>query len=241
MANVPLLNEPNYTNGGMTFLQMVQRLAIESGSSGSVPATTIGQTGMSLRLVNWIASAWQDIQNEKQDWFFMRQPVSFNTVAGQQSYTAAQAGIASFANYKLNSFRQYRVSMGYGSEQKIGFLNYDTFRDLYQYATMRTTSQMPVAFTIDPQKNFLLGPIPDDIYTINGEGYALPTLFSTDADTTTMPHQYDMAVVWKALVYYGTYESAAESVMRGTAEYTRLMDKLYVDQSPAISFGPSLA
>ena len=241
MANVPLLNEPNYSSGGMTFLQMVQRLRQESGTSGSSPTTTVNQVGDFKKLVDWVSTAWMDIQNEKPDWFFMRQPVSFNTTAGKSTYTAAEAGITSFGNYKLDSFRQYNVAMGYGSEQRLNFVAYDTFRDLYQYATMRTMTQMPVTFTIDPSKNFVLGPIPNDVYCVNGEGFALPTEFSADSDRPTMPSQYHMAIVWRALMYYGQFESAPEAYSHGANEYRRLMNRLYADQMPTIIFGPALA
>ena len=241
MANVPLLTEPNYTSGGLSFLQMVKRLRQESATSGSDPVTTVLQTGDIKRLVDWVSTAWMDIQTEKNDWFFMRQPISFNTVAGQSSYTSAQTGTTSFGNYKRDSFRQYLVSSGFGSEQRLNFMPYDTFRDMYQYATMRTTTQMPVIFTIDPSKNFLLGPIPNDIYTVNGEGYAMPTEMTLDTDRPTMPSQYHMAIVWRALMYYGQYEAASDAYSHGQNEYRRLMNKLYIDQMPDIIFGAPLA
>lgn len=241
MANVPLITVPNYGAGGLNFLQLVQRLRQESASSGSPPTTTVSQTGDSRKLVDWVSTAWMDIQNEKPDWFFMRQPISFNTVAGIQTYNQSQTGVASFGNFKRDSFRQYRVSQGFGSEQRINFMPYDTFRDMYQYGTMRSTSQMPVIFSIDPVKNFLIGPIPDDIYTINGEGYALPTEFLTDTDRPTMPSQFHMAIVWRALMYYGQSEAASEAYSHGQNEYRRLMNRLYEDQMPTMTFGPPLA
>lgn len=121
MANVPLLLEPNYGTNAMTYLQMLQRLQQESSTSGTVPSTCQNVTGDLARLCGWINQAWVDIQNERSDWFFMEQPVSFNTIVGQQAYNAAQAGLSSFANYDISSFRQYNVSMGFGSEQSLLF------------------------------------------------------------------------------------------------------------------------
>ena len=240
-TNVPVIPEPNYGVGGLTFLQMVQRLRQESATSGAAPATTVNQIGDVKRLIDWVSTAWMDIQNQKKDWFFMRQPISFNTVAGQQSYTAQQANIQSFGNYKRDSFRQYSLALGFGSEQRLNFIPYDTFRDMYQYASMRTTSQLPVVFTIDPAKNFLLGPIPNDIYVVNGEGYAMPTEFINDNDRSTMPSQYHMAIVWRALMYYGQYEAASEAFSHGQNEYNRLMNRLLDDQMPEVMFGAPLA
>lgn len=237
---VPSLSEPNYLNGGMSFLQMVQRLRQESGTSGNGPVTVAAQTGDYKRLVDWISTAWMDIQNERRDWFFMRQAISFNTVAGQRAYTAEQAGVASFGNFKRDSFRQYRVSIGFGSECDIYFLPYDQFRNMYMRNSTRTLTGQPLNFTIDPSKNFLLGPIPDAIFNINGEGYAMPTEFALDADRSTMPSQYHMAIVWKALQYYGTYEAASESFDRGKTAYDAIMSPLYVDQLPEFCLGEPL-
>lgn len=239
-GNVPALPEPNYSAGGMSFLQMVQRLRQESGTSGAAPSTTVNQSGDIKNLVDWISSAWMDIQTERADWFFMRQPVSFNTVAGQSSYTAAQAGLASFGNYKRDSFRQYLVAGGVASEMDLPYLAYDRFRDAHLFGSERTRTQLPLHFTIDPQKNFLIGPIPDAVYNINGEGYALPTEFALDADRPTLPSQFHMLIVWRALIYYGYKEAAPEALTFGENEHKRIMRQLMRDQLPDVTVAGAL-
>lgn len=241
MSNVPALSQPNYTAGGLNFLQMVQRLRQESGTSGSAPTTTVNQIGDIKRLVDWVATAWMDIQNEKTDWFFMRQPISFNTVAGQQVYSAAQCGVASFGNFKFDSFRFYRVSAGHPSELLLNYLLYDDFRNVHLFGSNRDRIQLPINFSIDPSKNFVIGPTPDDIYNVNGEGFAMPTELSIDTDRPTMPSQYHMAIVWRALMYYGQFEAAPEAYSHGQNEYTRLMRRLYADQAPMIVQANALA
>ncbi len=198
MSNVPLLPEPNYAAGGMSFLDMVKRLRQESGTSGAAPFSTVNQSGDVRNLVDWISTAWMDIQNERRDWFFMRQPVEFTTTAAKSLYSASEAGIASFGNFKLDSFRQYRAGL-VASEMDLPYLPYDMFRNAYLFGAERTRTQLPLHFTVDPQKNFLLGPIPDAAYVINGEGYALPTELTQDSDRPTMPSQYHMAIVWRAV------------------------------------------
>lgn len=241
VANVPALAQPNYTDGGLSFLDMVKRLHQESGSSGAAPTTTISQKGDIKRLVDWVSSAWMDIQAERRDWFFMLQPVEFTTVAGKRLYSAVESGVTSFGNFKLDSFRQYRASVGFGSEMDIYHMPYDAFRNRFLRSTMRTQIGMPIAFAVDPSKNFLLGPIPDDAFIVNGEGYAMPTEMSLDTDRPTMPPQYHMAVVWKALQYYGTYEAAAESLARAEKSYKDVMAGLYADQLPSVEMGGALA
>lgn len=241
MANVPALTEPNYASGGLSFLGLVQRLHQESATSGEKPATTVGQRGDARRLVDWISTAWMDIQNERTDWFFMTQPVEFVTSANKGSYSAADAGLASFANYKIDSFRQYRVAAGVGSEMELVYMPYAQFRNLHLFGNMRTLRQIPYNFTVDPAKNLLLGPVPDDVYNINGEAFALPTEFSQDSDRPTMPTQYHMMIVWRALMYYGQKEAAPEAYTHGQNEYDRLKRLLLQDQLPTVQIGGAIA
>ena len=239
-TNVPPLPQPNFARRGMSFLDMVKRLHQESGSSGALPSSTVNQVGDVKKLVDWISTAWMDIQNDRQDWFFMREPISFYTTAAKRDYTVEEARIETFANYKLDSFRQYRLSVGFDSEMDLAFMPYDQFRNFYLRGANRSMTGQPVSFTVDPAKNFLIGPIPDDIYNVNGEGYAMPTEMLLDADRPTMPSQYHMAIVWKALQYYGTFEAAAESEARGRMAYDMLMGPLLIDQLPEIELGGPL-
>src|SRR3954469_11295296 len=100
----------------MDRLDLVQRLAIECGVSGTVD-TTIDQTGENLRLVGWIDTAWQELQTKHDDWAWLRSSVllgggaSFVTVAGQAYYPlgsgAGTSGVtaAALGKWEEGSFR----------------------------------------------------------------------------------------------------------------------------------------
>jgi hypothetical protein len=239
-GNVPSLPLPNYASGGMSFLALVQRLHQESATSGIAPASTVNQTGDAKRLVDWIATAWMDIQSERRDWFFLREPVQFTTTAGKASYTALDAGLLSFASYKTDSFRAY-VDGNVASEEALNYQPWDTFRNVHLMGSQRTLQQRPYDFTVDPAKNFVLGPIPDAAYVVNGEAYALPTPLANDADRPALPPQYHMMIVWRALVYYGYKEAAPEALTFGQNEYERMMRELMADQLPEVAVGGAIA
>lgn len=229
---------------GYTFLQLVQRLRSEAGVSGADPVTCQNQTGEILRLVRWINDAWLDIQNVHTDWFFLRQPFTFNTntVTAQQVYSPLQCNTVNFGNWKKDSCRIYSVPNGVGNEMILPFIGWDEFRNLYLYGTMRELQNRPVLYSIDPQKNFVLGATPDTSgYTVDGEYYTVATYLVNDTDIPVMPPQYQMAIVYRALMWYGLYEGASEAVERGTSEYKTIMARLQLDQLPAMTFGPSLA
>lgn len=224
----------------MTFLQLVQRLRQECGVSGTAPTTTVGQSGEIARLVNWINQAWYDIQSMHEDWLFMRGNVSFNTVDGTQTYTATAAGITSLGNFKRDSFRAYPTGAP-ESERFLLYIPYDQFRNFYLFGGNRTVEGPPVAFTISPDKDLLFGPIPDAVYNINGEYFQKPALFTADSDEPTIPAQFQMVIVYKAMQFYGQYEAAPEVYAAGMEHYGRMMARLQIDQLPSIEFGGPLA
>ena len=231
----------------MNYLQLVNRAGLECGVASAQVTTLVGQTSMeSLRFAGWVQDAWNDIQIEQQQWRFMTQTFSFNTTAGQQSYapTVAQptgCGLANFANWKYKSSRCYLTSTGYSDEQIQNYMDWDQFRNLYEYGNMRTTQQRPVIWAADPQKNYTLGPVPDNIYTIDGEYFMAPQVLSADTDTPYMPSQFHMAIVYGAMQSYAAYEAAPEVMQRGMAGWQKVMGKLRFDQLPLLTSGPPLA
>ena len=230
----------------MNYLQLVNRLRVECGVSGAnVPLTTVvALTGESYRMANWINSAWVDVQTAKEDWQWMRNPVQFNTVTQQQIYTPTEAGVGTtFGNWKRDSWRASSVGQNYADEQLMNYMDYTTFRNLYMYGNMRTTYARPVVITIDPDKSLGFGSIPDQPYVIVGEYYVQPTEFAlaTDAPPTVFPDRFQMMIVYRAMMFYGGYESAPEVYQRGEFEFKRLMNRLDIDQLPTIVSGPPLA
>lgn len=230
----------------MNYLQLINRLRVECGVSGaSTPLITVtGLTGESYRMASWINTAWVDVQTAKEDWQWMRNPVEFNTVTQQQIYTPTQAGVGStFGNWKRDSWRASSVGQNYKDEQLMNYMDYTTFRNLYMYGNMRTTYARPVVVTVDPDKNLGFGSIPDQPYVIVGEYYVQPTEFAlaTDAPPTVFPDRFQMMIVYRAMMFYGGYESAPEVYQRGEFEFKRLMNRLDIDQLPTVVSGPPLA
>lgn len=230
----------------MNYLQLVNRARVECGVSGAgTPLQSAqGLTGEAARIANWINSAWVDIQTAKEDWQWMRDSFQFNTVTQQQLYTPTEAGVGTtFANWKRDSFRASSVGQAYKDEQLLNYMDWSVFRNLYIYGNMRTTYARPVVVTIDPDKKLGFGSIPDQPYVIVGEYYTKPTEFSADADAppATFPDRFHMAIVYRAMMFYGSYEAAPEVYQRGELEFRRLMNRIEIDQLPTVVNGPPLA
>lgn len=227
----------------MNFLELINRTRVECGVSGPALTTAQNLSGEAARMRNWVSAAWIDIQASKEDWQWMRTPVQFNTVAQQWSYTPTDAGIGStFGNWKRDSFRCSSVGQNYADEQLLNYMEWSTFRNLYQYGNMRTTYARPVVVSIVPgDKSLALGSVPNQAYVITGEYYRKPVELSADADTPALPDRFHLAIVYRAMMSYAGYEAAPEVYQRGELEFRRLMNRINIDQLPNIVSGPPLA
>jgi hypothetical protein len=227
----------------MNCLQLINRARQECGITGPDLTTISGLTGESLRFLNWINAAWVDVQTAHEDWQFLRTPFQFNTIAGQWQYTATDAGVGStFANWKRDSFRASTVGANYGDEQLLNFMDWNTFRNLYQYANMRSTQARPVVVSIvPPSRDLGFGSIPDQAYVIVGEYYRKPTEFVLATEEPDIPPRFHLMIVYRAMMFYAGYEAATEVYQRGELEFKRLMNRLEIDQLPDMVSGPPLA
>lgn len=224
----------------MNFLQLVQRLSREAGASGTIE-TLSGLQGESARLRDWVATAWTDIQSMHRDWDWLRDSFSFETVAGQATYSLTEIGIAGkFGMWAEGTFRNYVTTVGNLSEVFMSEMTYDGWRNSYQYGALRYTQSRPMVASILPSKGLGLGPTPAAGYTVTGEYYTVPIELTTDNDTPAMPDHFHIAIVWKALTLYASYEGAVEAYQRGEAEFQRIMKRLAADRLPVASFGGPL-
>lgn len=232
----------------MNFLQLAQRLSVECGASGNGPTSTVGQTGMNAKLVNWIQSAWLEIQGVHDNWGWMREPFAFNTVANVGDYNPLEvtnintgAPITDLRYWWKDTFRCQRVSIGVQDEMWLVEWEYQVLRNTYRFNLQ--VAGRPVVFGIKPNgKEVMLGQVPDDIYKISGEYQTVPAELVGDTAVPGIPNTaLHMLIVYKAMTFYGMFEAAPEVVQRGNTEYSRLLNQLEREQLPEIYLGNPLA
>lgn len=232
----------------MTFLQIVQRLWLESGASGTSPgpSTVVSQTGENARLVTWANAAWVDVQNAHTDWQFMRASASFTTVAGSSIYTlgsgAGTVGVtaATFGAWARNTGRCYLTATGTNDEQELAYVPYDAWRDGYLIGALRSTNVRPDVVSISPAKGLCLPPTLAG-YTVTMDYFTAPVDLALDADIPSLPATFHMAIVWRALMMYGAYESASDAYDRGELEFGKLMRRMTADRLPEMTHAGTLA
>jgi hypothetical protein len=232
----------------MNWLQLAQRLSIECGIAGTGPSAVTGQTGMNLKLVNWIASAWNEIQGMYDNWGWMRQQFAFDTVASTGDYlptattnTLTGDQLTDLRYWWKDTLRCQKKSLGVVDMQWLVEWDYQTFRNTYRFNLQ--VNGRPVVFAQNPQgKAIMLGQIPDDIYEITGEYQQYPQPFVNGTDEPGIPNEtLHLVIVYKAMQFYGLYEAAPEVLMRGNTEFSRLMNQLEREQLPELSLGNPLA
>lgn len=221
-----------------TYLQLVNKLKDESGSKAADLTTAIGLTGEGRLLANWINAAWMDIQGQHRDWGWLRTSLAgFATVNGQATYTPAQAGATNFGMWDRDSFRNYLTATGTAAEVFMTYMPYARWRDIYQFGSSRTSYSQPYDITITPAKALGLGPVPLGGYTVIGDYFTCPTEMTADADIPSLPVHYHMAIVWRALMFYGANEAASEVYEHGKKEFGILMSRIENDYVPEIELG----
>ena len=232
----------------MNFLAIVQRLWLEAGASGASPgpSTVVSQTGEYARLVTWANSAWKAIQNKNRDWDWMRASASFTTVASTSTYTlgtgAGTVGVsvATFGQWLPYTARAYLTATGTSDEQFLEYIPYEDWRDRYLMGASRSVNVRPMEFSISPAKAICIPPALAG-YTVTLDYFTAPTDLAADADIPSLPAQYHEAIVWRALMLYGSFEGAVESYDRGKDEYKRIMAPLEAGRLPEVGFAGALA
>ena len=224
----------------MNYLQLCQRLRQECRISGTGPTTTVSQTGEYEKVVDWIDTAYEDIQNLHANWRFLQTPFSFVMTIGTRDYTPAEASITDLSKWKFEEYGDIRCYLTATDEQRLEYLPWDDFRDIYLIGSSRTTTGRPGVFSIEPDDTITFDVLPDAAYTAVGEYFKTPDVLSGDADEPVFPSNYHMAIVYRAMMFFGADYAADEKYTHGYNEYRKILRKLEHNQLHHFTFGNPL-
>ena len=213
-----------------TYLQLCQRARQECGIAGSGPSSVLSQTGDLKRIVDWVNTAWQDIQTREETWQWMRASFSKALTSGTNTYTAAALDVTSFASWFPDSVKIYTTSTT--DESPLTYIPYEDFYSIYMLGTIPTGR--PAFFSIKPNKSLIFYPTPNAAYTVKGDYYSSTTTLAVDADTPGIPARFHDLLWYGAMRKYAMFEAANEVYQFATQEYNRLLRNLEQDQLPDI-------
>lgn len=229
-----------------TFLNLCKSLAQECSIAGS-PTSVESQTGELKQVVDWIVQSYIEIQNRGQ-WRWLKREFQLSTVAGTDRYafsSATDAGnpIDRFTAWYVHDLedpaRIYKTSDGVGGETYLHWLELEWFRGIHKIGTQN--NQRPLHVTVDNQDNLLLGPKPDDVYTVTGWYWRGPQVLAEDGEVPEMPLQYHQLIVYHAMEHYAFKYVAQEHLEHARTLGRRMLRNLEKTQGPKINLAGPMA
>ena len=147
-----------------------------------------------------------------------------------------------FNSWAWGSFRVYNTTDGTAGETLLTPRTYPYMRDVYLFGGTRDTRTRPDSVSAIPSNHsVVLGPIPDDGYTVTADFYKQPIVLAADGDIPDVHPQHHMIIVYRALWKYGLYESAGEMVSYARSEYEPKLYAMNREFRPVMRLGGSLA
>jgi len=209
----------------MTYLELCNKVREKCAISGGDLPSVENQVGTRLKVVNWVNDAYEDIQRLKKEWLFRQADKTFQTITGVDSYTSEMSNVSEI---RFNSVTSYTTSIGVADELELDFLHYDDFRRCYQIGSQNDAR--PLHYSIGNDRSLLLGPKPNVIYAINFQYTQKIQSLSENTSEPIIPDDYQMAIVWKAAMYYAGHEEAPEQFQVFNRYYLDVLKELNEEQ-----------
>lgn len=216
----------------LTFVQLASRLRQECGGAGTGPTSVTSQVGESKRIVDWIATADEDVQRKHNQWKFMVGSFSLNTVADDGSYAASDCvtPVTDLRDWRTKTLKIYLLATGVSDESRLHYMEYDDWYDIY--GTGSQTSGRPLYFAIGNDMSIKLGPAPSAVYRIAGEYQKSVTTLAANSDTPVYPSEFHMLPVYAGMMDYGRFTGATEVYQDGERKYNKLLRQMERTQLP---------
>jgi hypothetical protein len=216
----------------LTYLQLAQIVRQEVGAAGSGPTTTVSQSGEYKRIVDWVAQADAEIQQEHDEWRFMVGSFAVNTVVGTASYLPSTfvTPVTDLRQYKERTIKAYLLSAGVSDQNELRYLDFEDWDIMYN--TGAQTNSRPIHWTIGNALELLIGPHPADVYRITGLYQKTVTTLTGDAATPIYPAEFHMLPAYLAMMKYGRYTAASEVFNDAERLYKKMLIRMERSQMP---------
>jgi len=206
-----------------TYLALCQTVRRECRVPGSGPSSVSSQTGILAKIVEWVADADEEIQSMYADWDFLWSQWSEGTIAGTSEYVKP----SDFGTWDRESFY---LDYTTANHKKLTEMKYKTWRANLRQGVK--TNQKPSYFIILPSRNIKLESPPDAVYTLTADYWAKPTRMSTNSSESSIPAQFERAIIERAKMKYASDQGAPAIMSEAQNAFLDWVDRLRAAELP---------
>lgn len=211
-----------------TYLELCNKLRDLTGITGSSLNTTVSQTGMNKKITLFIADADEWLQKLYSDWKFLAETAIITTVSGTDEYTLSDLSITDLNIWDKDNFF---INPGTADYRKLNNLLYDTWRKSNYRLGVKVSAE-PTEFVIKPDNSLVFIDKPNAAYTIWADYYKKPARMTADDSTSSIPAQFEMAIIHKAKMYQAEYFEDVSLYNSAKSDFVVEFDSLCANQLP---------
>ena len=208
----------------MDFLEIVRTTRLLSGMQGTGPASTENAVGVEEIIVKFCQDAYRDIQSLREEWDFLVDKRSFNTVIGQTDYSLLNifnTAIPDFKKYDEDSF------IITDTDGKRNYLKNITRPEMDQLSLNNENINIPTRFAIEEKdSSVIFEPIPGMIYNVAFRYWRNPEVLSADTQVPSMPPAFHQLIIYKSLEKLAVYLSSPELYREYATETAKMQGQL---------------
>jgi len=189
-----------------TFLQLCEKLREEVGVAGTI-STVTNQSGMHLRLINYIIKADKKIQRRKINWKFLWAEWSQALTSGTGGELTAPDGLGMFDQ------TSFWLDAGTADALHLQYIDYKLWRDFYRH--QYTETDQPAFVSIKPDGKVAILPASSGSYTLTADYWRAPVPLVNNGQVSMIPEHFHDIIVAQAKMYFaerahdnGLYQSA---------------------------------
>ena len=202
----------------MTFLELVQMTARQSGTiQGVKPVTVTGQVDRLRQIVEFVREAYLDIQNAHRMWRWLQSTFTGQTAIGDRHYQGtnftdeiAGTPISRFSQWGFMGdgsdlgLSMYLTASGVAEEGPLRWLDTNSFYETQMRGTQ--TPGKPIFYSLTADDQLVLSPLPDAVYTLRGRYRKSSQILTDDADVPELPVQFHSIIKDAALCYVEAFD-----------------------------------
>lgn len=227
----------------MTYLELTQKAVRLSGARLDPPTSVTAAKGLAADFFTYVNDAWRDLQMERPDWYFRVQEseidISGSSLEKGQRLTRLQ--IPSPINRSFNFLALYDLhiqikDMPSDVPTPITYIPWNSYPDRtsldLDYNEEVQKAQRPKHFTVAPDGQVWIYPVPDKDYVLRFFGIRRIQKLCQDCDEPFLPEEYQDMIVWRAIRDYATYMQDAAMIEKARMRYMPLKKALDDEYMP---------